>query len=260
MSLYAILTECDPGSTLGGSCFRDVNNMAKYLINKCDFTPSNIYILTTPGTNIFTHITGVNYSYNSTDIFDVYSIIINFNPKLIVLLLSGHGFSVVDINGDETDRADESITFGKGMIIDDILYDKFVDADKSDMLLFSDTCHSGTMFDLPYSWTSLGWTPNSNRLNPHIFKHNMISISACNDRQLSMCDIGEETGFGGSLTTALLNIPRILLDLIESFNSNNCTTSATNPTNNLRLITYQKIKTHLSLLNQTVVMSSSIRL
>ena len=28
MTQYAILTECDPGTTLGGSCFRDVNNMA----------------------------------------------------------------------------------------------------------------------------------------------------------------------------------------------------------------------------------------
>jgi hypothetical protein len=96
MSLYAILTECDPGTTLGGSCFRDVNNMGKYLIEKCNFNPNNIYILTTRGTRVKTRFSGVNYTNDSTMIFDVYAKILSCNPKLIVLLLSGHGFSVCD--------------------------------------------------------------------------------------------------------------------------------------------------------------------
>lgn len=47
---YAILLECDPGNTLGGSCIRDVKNMAENLVSRCSFNPQNIHILTTNST------------------------------------------------------------------------------------------------------------------------------------------------------------------------------------------------------------------
>jgi hypothetical protein len=195
-------------------------------------------------------IPGVNYNYSGS-IFDIHKeITFTKNPKLIVILLSGHGFSIVDRSGDEIDNKDEAITFGSGMITDDVLFDNIVATSKSDMLLFSDTCHSGTMFDLPYWWTPLGFTCCSKKTGYPQLSYNMISLAACNDNQLSMCDIGDETGFGGSLTTGLLNISGVLYSLIESFNS-------TVDRIDTVVEIYEKLKTRLALLNQTVVLSSS---
>jgi len=111
------------------------------------------------------------------------------------------------------------------------------------MILLSDTCHSGTMFDLPFVWkgTMSNCPPekNSNCL-PRVY-----SLSACSDSQLSMCDVGETTGFGGSLCTALLN------DInFANVITNNC--------NKIKMIDLlNKISAKLVLLNQTVLLSSN---
>ena len=98
------------------------------------------------------------------------------------------------------------------------------------------------MFDLPYGYNVATdkFIKASNRndiLNPL-----MISVSACSDQQLSMCDVGDQTGFGGSLTTALLNIDGVMSELLNMTNFKNL---------------YNKIQTRLSLLNQKLILSSS---
>ena len=236
--MYAILIECDPGTTLGGSCFRDVHNMATYLISKCHFLPECIYVLTTsmPKQGII----GVNYRH-SLDIIAVHRDVQSYRPKYMVVLLSGHGFGVGDADGDETDGQDEAITVGQGMITDDMLYSEIVQQCQCNMLLLSDTCHSGTMFDLPKVWNGSQFVKQSCR-DDSVTTCKVFSLSACSDSQLSMCDVGDETGFGGSLCTALVNGP-----LFGEFISGQ--------SDKTLMHMYETVRDKLSLLSQTVLLS-----
>lgn len=238
---FAILLECDPGTTLGGSCFRDVHNMAVYLIKNCNFDPQCIYILTTNQPS--KRIINVNY-FSANDIFILADKISLLKPEFVLLLLSGHGFATGDTNGDESDHQDEAIMINKGLIIDDEIYSRVVSKFNCDMILLSDTCHSGTMFDLPFVWSCGNnvqglATIGDNEIYPRVY-----SLSACSDSQLSMCDVGENTGFGGSLCTSLLN------DINFANVITNC--------NKIKMIDLlNKVSAKLILLNQTVVLSSN---
>lgn len=245
---YAILIECDPGNTLGGSCWRDVKNMAIHLIDRCTFIPKNIFILTTNTPNNKNMIQGekyqgINYKNARTDIFKTYEDILKCDAEQIVILASGHGFSVRDNNNDEPDGKDEAINVGR-QIADDEFYSGIVNkcASNCNLVLLSDTCHSGTMFDLNlvYDPNKKDWIKSTKRFTDNNQKQNIISLSACSDSQLSMCDIGDVTGFGGSLTTAVLNLPNVLEDMI----------------NHQKIIeAYEKVQNSLKLLGQTVILS-----
>ena len=239
MNKFAILLECDPGNTLGGSCLRDIDNMASHLIDMCQFLPSNINLLTTSSYKPKTQ--GVQQS-DSKDLYKVVDRINQSDPQLMIILLSGHGFSVRDRNGDELDGCDEAINVGF-QILDDDLYNLVLKL-KCNAIFLTDTCHSGTMFDLPYGY-DVGtdkFVKSSNRND--IINNLMISLSACSDQQLSMCDVGDQTGFGGSLTTALLNIDNVMQELLSMTNFK---------------VLYNKLQARLCLLNQKLVLSSSRR-
>ncbi|QKF94599.1 hypothetical protein QKU48_gp1141 [Fadolivirus algeromassiliense] len=240
MNKFALLIECDPGNTLGGSCLRDIENMAKYLIVECDFKPYNIYLLTT---NPSYKPKNVNVNHMlSINMFHVFNEINKKNPGFMVILLSGHGFSVQDNNGDEIDGRDEAINIGR-QVLDDEIYNNIVVKLKCNALLLSDTCHSGTMFDLPYiyNYQSKSFIRQTKRNDQ--FNNKLLSLSACSDQQLSMCDVGDLTGFGGSLTTAVLNINDVLKNLINLTNFDE---------------TYNSIQSRLSMLNQNLIMAYSL--
>lgn len=238
MNKFAILVECDPGNTLGGSCLRDVDNMASYLINKCHFLPSNIHLLTTAQYKPKT--IGVS-QHISKDLFKVFDSLNNQKIDFLVVLLSGHGFSISDRNGDEVDGCDEAINVGF-QIVDDDLYNNIVLKLKCNALLLADTCHSGTMFDLPYNYNEQLNTFSKNTKRNDIISPLIVSLSACSDQQLSMCDVGDYTGFGGSLTTAILNIDGVLENAINL--------------NNFKVL-HNQIQSRLSMLNQKLILSSS---
>lgn len=207
---YAILLECDPGNTLGGSCRRDIENMANYLIDNSEIPNENIYLLTT--STYSSKCSNVMYE-SSKNIFSVVNLILSKNPELIVMLLTGHGYSVRDTDGDEIDGYDEAINVGF-RILDDDIYTNIIKKLNCRAILLADTCHSGTMYDLPYIYDGIKTINGTNRQESS-FENMIISLSACGDNQLSMCDIGDKTGFGGSLTTSLLNIDNVMRKLME---------------------------------------------
>lgn len=126
--------------------------------------------------------------------------------NVVVVYISGHGYQVPDINGDELDGADECIHLAGGVrVLDDEIRAQFVDglANHYDCIIgIADTCHSGTMFDLKssYNFASRSWVPGAISDNLRA-----ISIGACLDSGLAACDVGDATGFGGALTVQLLN-------------------------------------------------------
>jgi hypothetical protein len=116
---------------------------------------------------------------------------------------SGHGSQVPDTNGDEADGLDETWCLYDRQIVDDKLFDlwsRFKEGVR--IVIFSDSCHSGTI------------ARSINSLNPveipPVMKASGILISGCQDHQLSMegvqngafteafLQVYGKSGFGGS--------------------------------------------------------------
>jgi hypothetical protein len=125
---------------------------------------------------------------------------------------SGHGYQVPDDNGDEVDGMDE-IFLGHQMR-DDYIWDNLVAKLPANAKLVGtmDACHSGSGMDLPYQWINNKWqVAKKTKLKVACLAY---SYSACNDAQCASQDIGETTGFAGSLTAGVCDTLN-LLDLID---------------------------------------------
>lgn len=210
----AILLECDPGNTLGGSCIRDVHNVAEFLHSKN--ISDDIHVLLTDLKTLKPELKYIKYSSSKT----IYTLLDNLNlvsGDKLIFMVSGHGFTQADRNGDEIDGNDEFINVGF-QVKDDDLYERIIlknNIEGINIILLGDTCHSGTMFDLPFSYDYKTKKTTKITKRTDILKVKAISLSACTDSQLSMCDIGSNAGFGGSLTVGLLDYPDIFIDLIN---------------------------------------------
>jgi hypothetical protein len=131
---------------------------------------------------------------------------------ILYLHYSGHGSYVSDVsdtNADETDRNDETIvSFDFSNITDDELCSiiKTNLLSKSTLISFFDSCHSGTILDLKYTFTE-----NLNKLS--IIENvkytdlnaNVIMISGCRDSQYSEETL-TNTGINGLMTWALCQV------------------------------------------------------
>jgi hypothetical protein len=102
---------------------------------------------------------------------------------------SGHGSQTQDTNGDELDYMDEGICPSdfnkKGIIIDDILNNVISKCNPKTKILFvSDCCHSGSILDLKYTWSTNIRKCKTENKNCKV-KSNVIMISGCMDNQTS---------------------------------------------------------------------------
>ena len=124
---------------------------------------------------------------------------------LLVFFYSGHGSNTMDTNGDETDGIDECIVpCDLNFILDDELksiIDNYLPKNAT-LVCFFDSCHSGTMLDLPYLYSA-----DSNyetRVTNNTDKNtagNVVMISGCMDEQTSM-DSNVGGVWAGAMTTA----------------------------------------------------------
>ena len=204
MLTNCILLEADDKNSLGGSCLNDLINMSNYLYNNINEI-DNIFILTTKrisNKNKFPKICNFKIFEDK----DVLRNIVNnltHNSQLFVLI-SGHGYQIKDISNDEIDLFDEYIKSKNQIVLDDDLREIFILPIKKKNIKFIgivDTCHSGTMFDLDYSYIGNKWIKDTKR---DLYEVDAISIGACQDNQLDNCDLGN-IGFGGSLTVHLID-------------------------------------------------------
>jgi metacaspase-1 len=99
---------------------------------------------------------------------------------------SGHGYYVNDVNGDEKDGRDEVWCpvdcDANGFIVDDDIKKNFVDklGKHVKAVILSDSCHSGSVFDLRYTYTV-------NTLNTISEVNNKIKDSECDIILISGC-------------------------------------------------------------------------
>jgi len=108
------------------------------------------------------------YMASDTDMdtfLSLFRLFISHGYESLIIYYSGHGSNTPDRNHDESDGCDETFVATDGLIIDDTLNNLITKYNKSEkLILISDSCHSGTVYDLP-------------KMN------NVVSISACLDRQ-----------------------------------------------------------------------------
>lgn len=125
------------------------------------------------------------------------------NADNILITLSSHGYN---FRGDKThtenDGCTEYIMVGGDRFNDDDISNLFLRGYNKKINIYTiiDTCHSGTMLDLPFNIIDGKVT----RENNNIFDQQIYCISACADNQTSAEDISN-LGFGGGLISAFID-------------------------------------------------------
>lgn len=206
-----------PQNRLNG-CINDVKNMKAALMAKFGYKESNIKMLTDDTT-----ISDENHQPTTRNILKFLTELIadSANCDEIWIHYSGHGSRVRDMNGDEprdaSGQALDSIIVPvdidqgpNNFITDDQLYSIIrKTACKGNTFTFWDSCNSGTVCDLPWTFDYMYDTQRFARsLIPTRVASmgqnvNIISMSGCKDPQYSN-DAYANGVYGGAFTDALL--------------------------------------------------------
>jgi hypothetical protein len=184
-------------------CIEDIMNMNKVL--KDIYRYDQITILRDDIANVQTLPTRNNILTALAQI-----IVDSVNCSEIWIHYSGHGSKVRDRNGDELSGYDSVLVpvdfWNSGIIVDDDIY-TILQHSKCKTILLFDSCNSGTVVDLPWSYTIV--TPNTymrslnNRYS--LSNPNIYMFSGCKDNQTSADTYSIELGTAiGAFTFAFL--------------------------------------------------------
>lgn len=209
--LFGLNYTSDPLNRLSG-CINDVKNVAAYLAK------------TKPGIRlkVLDDVATPESCTRAGIIRELNALVdeVNADPSCdyVWIHYSGHGASVRDRSGDEADGADECLVpldFNTaGMIVDDVITGILARfARKSTKVIcVMDSCHSGTVCDLKYRWTSPTAAVLDNIRAPAVTAR-VILLSGCADSQTSADAFGVlakpvsgRREAGGALTGCLLNV------------------------------------------------------
>ena len=225
MSCHVLLIGCNyPTSSykLNG-CINDCLLINRMLINNFNVKEENIIFMRD---DIFSFNDALYPSYDNI-IKCLKKLIANSiveNCESIYIHFSGHGSYYKDKSGDETDGNDEFIVpadYFKNYksITDDDLFNYLKDIPKkTKCFTVFDCCNSGTIFDLPMSYTYQNNNfieKEENKNNSLNDKSTIISLSACRDHEYAL-DVTQNGVSNGALTLAIfsvLNRNQWILDL-----------------------------------------------
>lgn len=135
------------------ACEADAKDMAEIATSK-GFDVKTLLTKEATRKNVIDGITKAANTLTSGDIF--------------MLSYSGHGGQLPDLNSDEDDAQDETWCLYDGELVDDEIYallGKFAQGVR--ILVFSDSCHSGTVTKLPYYQSAMR-TMGSRGISPEI--------------------------------------------------------------------------------------------
>lgn len=121
----------------------------------------------------------------STEFMKYFKHFLKNTKQYLVVYYTGHGASVDDKNGDESDGKDEALVFDDNFVIDDDLATAIAQSGKpasSTVLLLSDCCHSGSIYDL-----------QTGNYGGQKMPENIMSISAARDSETA-----KQTSVGGN--------------------------------------------------------------
>ncbi|KAL2537006.1 Metacaspase-1 [Forsythia ovata] len=183
----------------------DVHSMRDFLVEQFNFPPDSILILSE------------EESYkpptrkNIEDGFKWLTRDLQFGDSL-VFYFSGHGLRQPDFNGDEKDGFHETICpvdfQNEGMIFDNYINEAIVRPLKPGVTLHAiiDSCHSGTILDLPLVYNKNTGKWDDNRPPSGASKDTnggkVICFSACEDHQLAAdtSALSPEKAMSGAMT------------------------------------------------------------
>lgn len=230
-----VAVDCDPGDTLGRSPARDVCNLIRFCHNMVGAQGEDMVAALTPGVTPHVELPAETRVMHSHEWEHAYQ---NIRRRCapgdtLMFALTGHGYQrrSAEKSGsvdDELDGMDEFVMVSRRqMVLDDDLWSVVVEDElkkprdeRVRLRLITDTCHSGTMFDLPFNveLEHDGAATPARRDMESILLYlrerdaldaNIWAIGASQDHELASCDIGTY-GFGGALTTALLDTQAII--------------------------------------------------
>ncbi|KAG2137979.1 caspase domain-containing protein [Suillus clintonianus] len=190
-------------------CNNDIRHILPCLINQWGYDPRDIVQLTDDGNgplptkhNILVEMHRLAFYARAGD-----SMFFHF---------SGHGSQVRDLDGDEVDGYDEVICpvdyQQSGVINDDEIHDIMVKPlpAGSRLTALFDSCHSGTVLDLPYLYDSgqrrfvYGVTPDA-RTRKHS-QAQVVCFSGCGDSEESESVTLPDQPIGGLMTFAFKHV------------------------------------------------------
>ena len=209
---------CKSGKLNG--CINDVMQVSNYISSKLHI-PTETY---TDDTDL--HST--SYDGIIQRLYDLAILSYVENLEFVWIHYSGHGSYQKDTSGDEKDGFDEGLVPSdyekKGILIDDVINRVIsVFNPRTNILFICDSCHSGTILDLKFSW---GKNKKISVENSKCkIKSKTILISGCMDNQTS-ADAWNLLGdykHVGALTASILNVlkknPQQLNDVFSFVNS-----------------------------------------
>jgi len=178
-------------------CVNDVAKIKDMLETKYNYLSNNVTTLLNAAAtrnNILNEFTTLIKSANEGD--------------TLFVSYSGHGSSTPDRNKDEIDGVDELIvSVDYYAILDDELkqiIDKYLKPNVKLFTLF-DSCHSGTMLDLPYQYYKTDSNEPIIHPNCSETKGEVICLSGCKDDQTSM-DAYINANYNGAMTWAFVDV------------------------------------------------------
>ena len=187
-------------------CHADVWSMRDILSRRYGYASSEMYVLAdSRGYTSPTHANimgGIRALLNRA----------RSGTKQIVLYYSGHGTQERDRNADESDRYDECMVpcdfLARGMITDDLLARTLLVGLPAGvkLTLISDSCNSGTLYDLPYMYTpQKGFERTRDKRSKTAVKAQVVSLSGCRDPQTSASayNLQRRRGWRRAMTVAL---------------------------------------------------------
>jgi hypothetical protein len=187
-------------------CINDASRIRNFLINVMNYNDEDI-IYMTDESKLKPTLKNIQNSLNY-----IVSRTKSENVQNIWFSYSGHGSYIVDDNNDDVDCIDETIVpldyIENGMISDDYIYKNFIQnlPRHVSMVSLVDSCHSGTVFDLPYTYRSSDRHVGccESRKDRHLLA-NVVKISGCTDPQTSS-DAYIDGRYQGAMTNAFFHI------------------------------------------------------
>lgn len=191
-------------------CINDTVNMRNMLIDAYHYDPQNITMLRDDQANAALLPTRANIM---TQLKILASL--SGTSDEIWIHYSGHGSQIRDRNGDEMSGMDDVIVpvdyNVAGFIVDDDLF-TIIRGIKCRAIMLFDSCHSGTVCDLPWAFDCRPGTMfMRNRLNsPLLPNQNIYMFSGCKDNQTSADTYNDQTSqYVGAFTDAFLECLRL---------------------------------------------------
>lgn len=185
----------------GDSSYRDALNICKitrYKWNADTIIFTDSYII---NKNIVDNVNSILIKNRKDFFFNLEEYVKKYSKTHDILFtISAHGYKKYNI-----DHYDEYIRINRYIILDYEIRNSFYKNMDNSCLSLSlvDTCHSGTMLDLPFMSTDgINFTHVEKKL---IIKPKSFCISACNDNELAGEDISYYGGFGGKLICQFLD-------------------------------------------------------